>query len=96
MPRLIWSPASLADIHRLYQFLAAKDIETAKLAAQAIRQEANILKKQPQIGRPMTSMDTEYREWLIDFGNSGYVLLYHFDGTTALVLRVRHQKEAGY
>ncbi len=44
----------------------------------------------------MTGMDAEYREWLIDFGDSGYVLLYHYDGTTALVLRVRHQKEAGY
>ena len=96
MPRLIWSPAALEDIHRLYRFLAAKDMDAAKLAAKTIRREANILEKQPHIGRPMADMDPEYREWLIDFGNSGYVLLYHFDGATALVLRVRHQKEAGY
>ncbi|MGB5235360.1 MAG: hypothetical protein WBN85_09345 [Candidatus Macondimonas sp.] len=24
-------------------------------------------------------MEPEFREWLIDFGNSGYVALYHFD-----------------
>ena len=93
---LIWSPAALTDIHRLYLFLAAKDLDAAKLAAKTIRREANILKQQPGIGRPMAGMDPEYREWLIDFGDSGYVLLYRYDGATALVLRVRHQKEAGY
>jgi len=41
-------------------------------------------------------MDPEYREWLIDFGNSGYIVLYHFDGQTAVILAVRHQKEVGY
>lgn len=41
-------------------------------------------------------MEPEYWEWLIDFGGSGYVALYHHDGQTAVVLAVRHQKEAGY
>ena len=41
-------------------------------------------------------MEPEYREWLIDFGDSGYVALYRFDGETALIVAVRHQKEAGY
>jgi plasmid stabilization system protein ParE len=44
----------------------------------------------------MEGMDPEFREWLVDFGNSGYIILYHFDGETAVVLRVRHQREAGY
>jgi plasmid stabilization system protein ParE len=96
MPRLIWSPASLADIHRLYLFLEAKDAQAAGQAVRAIRREANILDSQPQAGRPMEGMDPEFREWLVDFGNSGYIILYHFDGETAVVLRVRHQREAGY
>nr|WP_308339835.1 type II toxin-antitoxin system RelE/ParE family toxin [Thiolapillus sp.] len=37
-----------------------------------------------------------FREWLIDFGSSGYIALYRFDGETATILAVRHQKEAGY
>ena len=41
-------------------------------------------------------MDPEYREKLIDFGNSGYVVLYRLDGETVALLAVRHQKEAGY
>lgn len=41
-------------------------------------------------------MDTAFREWPIEFGDSGYIALYHFDGETATILAVRHQKEAGY
>jgi ParE toxin of type II toxin-antitoxin system, parDE len=41
-------------------------------------------------------MEPAFREWLIDFGDSGYVALYRLDGETAAILAVRHQKEAGY
>ena len=36
------------------------------------------------------------REWLIDFGQSGYVALYRYDGIKTIILAVRHQKEVGY
>lgn len=41
-------------------------------------------------------MEPEYREWIINFGGSGYVALYRYDGETAVILAVRHQKKAGY
>jgi hypothetical protein len=41
-------------------------------------------------------MEPEYREWITDFGDSGDVALHHYDGETAVILAVRHQKEAGY
>ena len=41
-------------------------------------------------------MEPEFREWLIEFGASGYVAMYRWDGETAVVLAIRHQKEAGY
>ena len=41
-------------------------------------------------------MERQYREWLIDFGDGGYIALYRYDGETAVILAVRHQKEAGY
>ncbi|HEX7234277.1 MAG TPA: hypothetical protein VF243_03325, partial [Nitrosospira sp.] len=41
-------------------------------------------------------MELEYREWITDFGDSGDVALHHYDGETAVILAVRHQKEAGY
>ena len=40
-------------------------------------------------------LEPEYREWLIDFGSDSYVALYRLDGQKAVILAVRHQKEAG-
>lgn len=96
MSQLKWSPAALADVQRLYRFLAEKDSDTAKRAISKIRRNVKILALQPQVGRPVEEMPHQCREWPIEFGNSGYVVLYHFDGTVAVLLAVRHQLEAGY
>jgi plasmid stabilization system protein ParE len=96
VPRVIWTSDALADVQRLYRFLAAKDGNAARRAAQIIRADVKILAHQPQIGRPVEDMEHHYREWLIDFGDSGYVVLYRLEGDTAAILAVRHQKEVGY
>jgi plasmid stabilization system protein ParE len=96
MPRLIWSPPALRDVQRLHRFLADKNIDAAARAVKAIRQGAKVLAAQPGIGRPVEEMEPEFREWLIDFGDSGYVVMYRLDGSTAVLLAVRHQREAGY
>ncbi len=96
MPRLIWSPAALRDVQRLYRFLAQDNKRAATRAIKAIRTGANILARQPQVGRPVEEMDPEFRQWPVNFGASGYMVLYHFDGQDAVILAVRHQKEAGY
>lgn len=96
MPRLIWSPASLLDLQRLHRFLAVKNVDAAKRAIRAIRNGMKVITKQPGIGRPAEDMEPEFREWLIDFGDSGYVVLYRFDGENAVILAVRHQRELEY
>ena len=96
MPRLIWSPAALRDVRRLHRFLAEMNPDAASRAVKAIRDAMKLIALQPGIGRPAEEMDPEYREWLIDFGDSGYVALYRTDGDTAIVLALRHQREAGY
>jgi plasmid stabilization system protein ParE len=96
MPRLIWSPSALRDVQRLYRFLAEKNSDAARRAVKAIRAGVNILALEPAIGRPVSDMEPEYREWIIDFGDSGYVALYRLERGTAVVLAVRHQREAGY
>lgn len=96
MPRLIWTASALDDVDRLHRWLKPKDANAARRAVAAIREGAKILAETPHIGRPAEDMDPEYRENLIDFGNSGYVVLYRFDGETVTLLAVRHQKEAGY
>jgi len=48
------------------------------------------------MGRLIEDLPEQYREWPIDFGDSGYVARYRLDGDTVTILAVRHQKEAGY
>ncbi len=96
MSRLIWSPDALADIARVYHFLANKNGLAAREAVKTIRSSVNILAQHPEIGRPSEEMDAEYRELPIPFGGSGYIALYHFDGDTAIIVAVRHQLEVGY
>lgn len=52
-----------------------------------------IIAQQPEIGRPADEMEPEFRERLIHFGDSGYIALYRYDGQTAVIVAVRHQKE---
>jgi plasmid stabilization system protein ParE len=96
MSRVVWSPDALADVQRVYRFLAAKNLLAAKEAVKAIRQSVAILVQHPEVGRPIAEMEPEYREWPIAFGSSGYIILYRFDGQTAIILALRHQREVGY
>ena len=96
MSRLIWSQPALLDVQRLYRFLAIKNTDAAQRAVQALRQGVRVLGQQPGIGRPIEDMPVEFREWVIDFGDSGYVARYRVDAETIVILAVRHQKEAGF
>ena len=95
MPRLKGSPAALADVQRLYRFLAVENLDAAKRAARAIREGVALLARHPEAGKSAPDMEPEFREWPIRFAGSGYVALYRFDGATAIILAVRHQREAG-
>jgi plasmid stabilization system protein ParE len=96
MPRLIWSESALRDVQRLYRFLSDKNSEAARRAVKAIRASVRVIAQHQEIGRPADGMESEYREWVINFGGSGYIVLYRYEGGTALIVAVRHQKEAGY
>ena len=55
-----------------------------------------VLGLQPQIGRPVEDMPDKYRQCLIDFGDSGYVVRYRFGGKAITTMAVGHQKVVGY
>lgn len=93
MPSVRWSPMALRDVQRLYRFLAPKNPDAAKRAVKAIRQGMQVLTHQPGIGRPIDDLPEEFREWLIDFGDSGYVARYRIDSDEIVVLAVWHQRD---
>ena len=96
MPRVIFAPAAVRDLERLHEFLRARNPAAAERAAKAIIQSAQALGGLPRIGRPIDDLPEEYRDWLIEFGDSGHVARYRIDGDTAVVLAIRHQREAGF
>jgi plasmid stabilization system protein ParE len=96
MPRLIWSPAALHEVQRRCRFLAEKNTDAAKRAAKTIREGMKIIAIQPGIGRPAEELDAAYRERPIDFGDSGYLVLYRYNKQTAVGLAVRHRRETGH
>ena len=96
MPRLIWSRQALLDVQRLYRFLASKNVDAAKRAVSAVRQGVRVLTYQSRIGRPVDDMPDEFREWMIDFGDSGYLVRYRIGSDAITILAVRHQREVGF
>ncbi len=86
----------MAGLKRLREFLRNKNPLAAKPAGQTIIESLRVPGLQPQIGRPLEDMPVEYREWVIDFGGSGYVARYGFDDDGVTILAIRHQKEAGF
>ncbi|MEW6292719.1 MAG: type II toxin-antitoxin system RelE/ParE family toxin [Pseudomonadota bacterium] len=96
MPHLVWSEPALTHVQRLYRFLAEKNPVAAQRAVRAIRAGVGILATHPQVGRVVEDMDEAFRDWPVDFGDSGYVVRYRVDGERVTILAVRHQKEAGF
>ncbi len=96
MPRLIWSAPAVASVQRLYRFLATIDPAAAQRAVAAIRVGVRILGAHPEVGRVVEEMDERFRDWPIDFGGSGYVVRYRFDGELVTILTVRHQREGSF
>jgi plasmid stabilization system protein ParE len=96
MPRLILALNARADLVRLREFLQPKNPVAAKRAAEAIKRQLQILILQPGIGRPVLDLPPEFRELVIDFGDSGYIARYHVSPDLVTVLAIRHQREVGY
>ena len=96
MPRLIWSPSALRDVARFHAFLKSKSPEAAARGVKAIREGVKILAQHPEAGRPIEDLEPEFRDWLIEFGDAGYIVRYRYDLRDIVLLAVRHMREVGF
>ena len=65
-------------------------------AGSVIERHLQLLETAPDMGRPLDDQP-ELRELVIGFGEAGYVALYRYvPSEEAVVLAVRHHKEAVY
>jgi plasmid stabilization system protein ParE len=92
---IFYSARALADLDRLFEFLAAVEPTAAVEAAEVIVDAIGVLKRHPHIGRPVRG---RLRELVISYGRTGYVALYRVSPRRDRieVLAIRHQREAGY
>jgi plasmid stabilization system protein ParE len=95
MAQVIYSDEALADFERIIDFLLETSAETAAQTLLSIRSAIGILEAHPLIGR---RIDNHIRELVISQGATGYLALYRIEPEIDLVrvLRIRHQREAGY
>ena len=95
MARVVYAEAALADLERIAEFLLSHQAENALEVFAGIRSAIEALERHPLIGR---KVDAELRELVISRGNTGFVALYRYARVPdlAFVLRIRHQREAGY
>jgi plasmid stabilization system protein ParE len=96
MPHIIYSSKSLADVKRLRSFLEGKNPRAAREASEAIAKALNLLIDFPEAGRPVLIDPPGLRDLFIEFGNSGYIARYRYDGRAVLVLTVKHGREAEF
>lgn len=85
-----------ADIDRLIDFLAEKDIASAERCGEAIERSLRALEHFPYSCRSADPDDPLLRELIIPFGNSGYVALFRILASEVRVLAIRHQLEEDY
>ena len=95
MARVVLSVQAFADLERLEAFLDDTGDPLAAGLLDYVFDALHVLTHQPGIGRPVGG---GLRELIISRGRSGYLARYHLDhgSQTVRVLRIRHQREAGY
>jgi plasmid stabilization system protein ParE len=86
---------ALADLERLFDFIAAENPQKAREQILSVRKAFELLGDHPLLGR--TAEDGR-RELILSRGRYGYIAKYRWlpAEDIVLILAVRHQLEAGY
>lgn len=89
------STRALADLERLFDFIAAEDPTKARHQLVSVRKAFELLAEHPLLGR---AAEDGRRELILSRGRCGYIAKYRWLAAedVALILAVRHQREAGY
>jgi plasmid stabilization system protein ParE len=86
---------ALADLERLFEFIAKQDPARARKQVVSVRQAFELLTDHPLLGR---EAEEGRRELILSRGRYGYIAKYRWlpAEDVVLILAVRHQREAGY
>jgi plasmid stabilization system protein ParE len=86
---------ALADLERLFDFIAAENPQKAVEQILSVRKAFELLAEHPLLGR---AAEEGRRELVLSRGRYGYIAKYRWlpAEDIVLILAVRHQLEAGY
>lgn len=95
MAVVLYSARALEDLDRVIAFHGGAGESAAVDVVGLITSAVTVLERHPLIGRPV---EHGLRELVISLGKTGYVALYRYHPRRRAVwlLRLRHQREAGY
>ena len=95
MARVEVTERALADLERLFDFIAEEDPARARKQVLSVRRAFELLAEHPLLGR---EAEEGRRELILSRGRYGYIAKYRWlpAEDTVLILAVRHQREAGY
>ena len=95
MARVQITTRALADLERLFDFLAEHNPKLARERIVSVRRAFDLLADHPLLGR---AAEDGRRELFLSRGKFGYVAKYPWvpSDDVVLILAVRHQLEAGY
>lgn len=95
MARVEVTKTALADLERLFEFLAASDPGRALRQISSVRQAFGLLAEHPLLGR---AAEQGRRELVLSRGREGYIAKYRYvaEADVVFILAVKHQREAGY
>jgi plasmid stabilization system protein ParE len=86
---------ALADLERLFDFIAAENPQKAREQILSVRKAFELLADHPLLGR---LAEEGRRELILSRGRYGYIAKYRWlpAEDIVLILAIRHQLEAGY
>jgi plasmid stabilization system protein ParE len=97
--RVTLHPQASEDLLRLHEFLADYDLDVASRALETIEAAVQAMSLHPYICRRVQreGFPPEWRELIISFGNSGYLVLFEITSDYEVtVMAVKHQRESDY
>jgi plasmid stabilization system protein ParE len=94
MPRIIYSQNFINDFEGLHDFLNQKNPLAAQRFSRTLEEKLDVLASIPEA---FTFLGP-FRLYFLAFATSGYAILYEYNQTsdTLVLLRIKHQKEAGF
>lgn len=94
MPQIIYTEEFINDFERLFLFLEEKNPMAAQSLAKILQEKLDLLAIIPKA----FTFFGEFRLYLLEFGTSSYAVLYDYDedSDSIFLLRMKHQKEAGF